>query len=141
MMEEESLEKLEESLEQIDPEEDLEEDYTQHLFAHPREAGGDNQVRPTDDEFNLPYSINGHALYATLELTLKPGQIVLVDANVVTAMDRSVLFVNKLRGGLLDVLRKALGIDTLFLNQFTAEQSVGHLQLAPALPGIFVIIF
>ncbi|WLT38342.1 hypothetical protein NON20_23275 [Synechocystis sp. B12] len=40
MMEEESLEKLEESLEQIDPEEDLEEDYTQHLFAHPREAGG-----------------------------------------------------------------------------------------------------
>lgn len=135
MMEEESLEKLEESLEQIDAEEDLEEDYTQHLFTHPREVGGDKQVRPTDDEFNLPYSINGHALYSTLELTLKPGQIVFVDANVVTTMDRSVLFVNKLRGGLLDVLRKAIGIDVLFLNQFTAEQNVGHLQLAPALPG------
>ncbi|MBD2654808.1 MULTISPECIES: TIGR00266 family protein [Synechocystis] len=135
MMEEESLEKLEQSLEQIDPEEDLEEDYTQHLFAHPREAGADSQGRPMDDEFNLPYSINGHALYATLELTIKPGQIVFVDANVVTTMDRYILFVNKLRGGLLDILRKALGTDALFLNQFTAEQNVGHLQLAPALPG------
>lgn len=32
-------------------------------------------------------------------------------------------------------MKRAVGQDVLFLNQFTAEQGVGHLYLSPALPG------
>lgn len=136
MMEEESLQKPKQSLEENEIEEDLEEDYTKHLFAHPKDSPDVGKyIRPIDDDFNIPYAINCHPIYSTLELILKPNQIVFVDANVVTAMDNHILFVNKLRGGLLDVLRKALGSDALFLNQFTADQSPGHLHLSPALPG------
>ncbi len=136
MTKEESLEKFEQRLEE-EAEESYEEDYTQHLFVHPKEANDDGkESRPIDDEFNIRYAINCHPLYSTLELILKPNQIAFVNANLVTAMDGSILFVNKLRGGLLDVLRKAIGSDVLFLNQFTADQSIGHLHLSPALPGV-----
>jgi len=114
----------------------FETNYAKHLFARPKETSEkDGAARPIDDEYNVVYHINKDQVYAVLDLELKPNQIVFVDANAVTAMDSQILFVNKLRGGLLDILRKALGFDSLFLNQFSADQRPGHLYLSPPLPG------
>ena len=114
----------------------FETNYAKHLFARPKETPEKAlATRPVDDEYNVVYRIIKDQIYAVLELELKPNQIVFVDANAVTAMDPQILFVNKLRGGLLDVLRKALGLDVLFLNQFSADQHPGYLHLSPPLPG------
>lgn len=113
-----------------------ETNYAKHLFASPKAKADSNiAFRPIDDEHNLRYSISTDEHYAVLELELKPNQIIFADANAVTAMDANVVFVNKLRGGLLDILRKALGLDVLFLNQFSAEKRPGTLTLSAALPG------
>ncbi len=111
--------------------------YLENLLAQPKESKHKKNVRVRllDQEYNIGYKIHQDELYAVLELELKPNQIVLVDANSVTTMDESTLFISKLRGGLLDVLRQTLGQDGLFLSQFTAEKSLGHLSLTPALPG------
>jgi uncharacterized protein (TIGR00266 family) len=128
-------ENLEENREE-QPQNSFETNYAKHLFARPKESQEkEGSSRPVDDEHNVTYSISKDPVYATLELELKPNQIVFVDANAVTAMDGEILFVNKLRGGLLDILRKALGIDALFLNQFSADQHPGYLHLSPPLPG------
>lgn len=114
----------------------FETNYDKHLFARPKEnADKTPSTRPMDEDYNVAYRINKDQIYAVLELELKPNQIVFVNANAVTAMDSQILFVNKLRGGLLDILRKALGLETLFLNQFSANQHPGYLHLSPPLPG------
>ncbi|MGA1622234.1 MAG: TIGR00266 family protein [Synechocystis sp.] len=114
----------------------FETNYAKHLFVRPKEKSAkDTGSRPIDDDYNVVYRINKDQNYAVLELELKPTQIVFADANAVTTMDSQILFVNKLRGGLLDTLRKALGLDSLFLNQFSADQHPGYLNLAPPLPG------
>ncbi|MEB3161008.1 MAG: TIGR00266 family protein [Synechocystis sp.] len=114
----------------------FETNYAKHLFVRPKESSEkEDGSRPINDDYNVAYRITKDQVYATLDLELKPNQIVFVDANAVTAMDAEILFVNKLRGGLLEILRKALGLDALFLNQFSASQHPGYLHLSPPLPG------
>lgn len=87
------------------------------------------------EEYDIEFSIDNNSLYAVLVIELKPNKTVLVEASVLSSMDSHVTLLNKLQGGLLQILANHLGKEPLSLNQFSVDNKIGRLFLSPSLPG------
>jgi uncharacterized protein (TIGR00266 family) len=88
-----------------------------------------------EEEHDANFAIESGPFYASLIITLKLHQSLLVEASQVTAMDSSIVFIANLQGGLLKHLTNFLGKEILFINQFSAEEKPGKIFLSPGLPG------
>ncbi|EAZ93094.1 TIGR00266 family protein [Crocosphaera chwakensis] len=84
---------------------------------------------------NIAYQIEHSPAYASLILDLRPQQTVLVEASAMAAMDTSIKMKSKVKGGLMKGLGRMLGGESLFINEFTAENNAGRLYISPGVPG------
>ncbi len=83
----------------------------------------------------IAYQIEHSPAYASLILDLLPQQTVLVEASAMAAMDTSLKMKSKVKGGLMKGLGRMLGGESLFINEFTAENNPGKLYISPGVPG------
>ncbi|PLS68385.1 MAG: TIGR00266 family protein [Cyanobacteria bacterium M5B4] len=81
------------------------------------------------------YAIEHAPAYASLVLTLKANQKVIVEAGAMAAMDTHVKMQSKMRGGLGQSVMRMLGGESMFLSEFTAHQRAGKLYISPGVPG------
>ncbi|MEA5418624.1 TIGR00266 family protein [Spirulina sp. CCNP1310] len=85
------------------------------------------------DEYR--YTIEHSPAYASLIVNLKPNQTVVVEASAMAAMDSCIQMETKVRGGAMQGLKRMLGGESLFMNEFTAQGQGGQLYVSPAVPG------
>ncbi len=85
------------------------------------------------DEYH--YTIDHAPAYASLILNLKPNQTVVVEASAMAAMDSCIQMDTKVRGGAMQGLKRMLGGESLFMNEFTAQGQGGQLYVSPGVPG------
>lgn len=81
------------------------------------------------------YTIEHSPAYASLILNLKPNQTVVVEASAMAAMDSCIEMETKIRGGAIQGLKRMLGGESLFMNEFTAQGQRGQLYVSPGVPG------
>lgn len=77
------------------------------------------------------FRIDGRPDYAFLTVQLYPGQTVKVEASAMATMDTSLVMKTKLRGG----FGRFLTGESIFVNEFTAENVPGEIGIAPGAPG------
>ena len=86
---------------------------------------------PKDLPKEFDYKIAGRPDFARLSLNLEAGQTVKAEASAMIAMDTNVTMKSKFKGG----FKRFLGGESLFINEFTAEEFSGRVTLANGLPG------
>lgn len=77
------------------------------------------------------FRIDGRPDFAFLTVQLPAGKTLKVEASAMATMDTSLVMKTKLRGG----LGRFLTGESLFVNEFTAENVPGEIGIAPAAPG------
>lgn len=77
------------------------------------------------------FKIEGRPDYAFLTVQLPANQTLKVEASAMATMDTNLKMKTKLKGG----LGRFLTGESLFLNDFTAENVAGEIGIAPAAPG------
>jgi uncharacterized protein (TIGR00266 family) len=83
------------------------------------------------DQPGLKFRIDGRPDFAFLTVQLPAGQTLKVEASAMATMDTTLRMKTKLRGG----LGRFLTGESLFLNEFTAENVPGEIGIAPGAPG------
>lgn len=83
----------------------------------------------------ISYRIEHNPSYAFLILDLQANQTVIVEAGAMAAMDSNITMKSKMRGGLAKSVGRMLGGESLFLTEFTAQNTRGELYLSPGVPG------
>ena len=77
------------------------------------------------------FTIEGRPDYAFLTVQIPANQTLKVEASAMATMDTSLKMKTKLKGG----FGRFLTGESLFLNDFTAENVAGEIGIAPAAPG------
>ncbi len=85
--------------------------------------------------YSTTFEIDHKPAYASIRLTLQPGQTLVVEAGAMAAMDPWIKLKSKMRGGLGRGVMRMFGGESLFLSEFTAEGKPGELYLSPGVPG------
>lgn len=83
----------------------------------------------------IAYTIEHSPAYASLLLSLKANQTVLVESGAMAAMDAWIRMKSKVQGGLMKGLGRMLGGESLFVSEFTAEGKPGEVYVSPGVPG------
>lgn len=89
------------------------------------------QARPEAEQPGLKFRIEGRPDFAFLTVQLPANQTLKVEASAMATMDTTLQMKTKLRGG----LGRFLTGESLFVNEFTAENVPGEIGIAPAAPG------
>jgi uncharacterized protein (TIGR00266 family) len=84
---------------------------------------------------DIAYKIAHSPAYAFLRLDLHTNQKVLVEASAMAAMDSNLKMKSKVRGGLMKGIGRMMGGESLFTNEFTAENKPGQIYISPGVPG------
>ncbi|MEA5466709.1 TIGR00266 family protein [Leptothoe sp. PORK10 BA2] len=84
---------------------------------------------------NIAYAIDHNPSYASLKLSLRPNQVVSVEAGAMAAMDSCIEMKSKAKGGWKQGLGRMLGGESLFISEFTAKEKPGDLYISPGVPG------
>ena len=79
----------------------------------------------------LEYRLEGRPDYGFLTVTLPQGRTLKVEAGAMATQDTNIRMKTKMRGG----IGRFLTDESLFLNEFTAENGPGEIGIAPASPG------
>lgn len=91
---------------------------------------GEVMEKPTyPSEFE--HSISGRPDFARLTTMLKAGQTIKAEASAMVSMDTNIRMVTRFKGG----FKRFLARESLFINEFTAEQFPGEISFANGLPG------
>lgn len=69
--------------------------------------------------------------FALLTVKIPAGQTLKVEASAMATMDTNLIMKTKFKGG----LGRFLGGESLFINEFTAENAPGEMTIAPSSPG------
>ncbi len=77
------------------------------------------------------FRLDGKPDYAFLTVTIPAGRTLKVEAAAMATLDTNVKMKTKLGGG----FRRFLGGESLFINEFTAENGPGEIGIAPSAPG------
>ena len=77
------------------------------------------------------HQILGRPDFSRLTANLKAGQTIKAEASAMISMDTNIRMVTKFKGG----FKRFLGGESLFINEFTAEQFPGEVNFASGLPG------
>ncbi|NEO84633.1 MAG: TIGR00266 family protein [Spirulina sp. SIO3F2] len=83
----------------------------------------------------IAYTIEHSPAYASLKLSLQPNQTAIVEASAMAAMDSCIDMQTKVKGGMMKGLKRMLGGESLFMNEFTAKGKPGELYVSPNVPG------
>lgn len=99
------------------------------------------QVQPVDidgdvmERLDLPsefeHQILGRPDFSRLSAKLKGGQTIKAEASAMVSMDTNISMVTKFKGG----FKRFFGGESLFINEFTAEEFPGEITFASGLPG------
>ena len=84
---------------------------------------------------DIPFRIDHAPAYASLVLNLPASRTVLVEASAMAAMDTCLKMKSKIQGGLRKGIGRMLGGESLFVNEFTAQNKSGELYISPNVPG------
>ena len=84
---------------------------------------------------DISYRIEHSPSFASLVLDIPAGETVLVEASAMAAMDTSLKMKSKIKGGLLQGVGRMLSGESLFINEFTAQERSGELYISPNVPG------
>jgi uncharacterized protein (TIGR00266 family) len=79
----------------------------------------------------FPYTIEGAPDFAYLTVQLRAGETIRVEASSMATMSPNLKMVTKTKGG----LSRLLTGESIFINEFTAEQGPGQIEIAPSTPG------
>ena len=80
---------------------------------------------------SLEHSIDGRPDFSLLTVALPEGETILVEAAAMATMDPAIKMKTKAKGG---VSRLFTG-ESLFINEFTAQNGSGQIAIAPGAPG------
>jgi len=80
---------------------------------------------------NFEYKINHNPDYAMLTVTIPNGQTLKVEASAMAAMDSNIKMKTKLKGG----FGRFLTGESLFVNEFTAQNGNGKIMISPGSAG------
>lgn len=84
-----------------------------------------------DESRGLRYNIDGRPDFSLLTVEIPAGQSLKVEASAMASLDTNVRMQTKFRGG----LGRFLTGESLFMNEFTAQNSNGEIKIAPAASG------
>ncbi|MEK7484605.1 MAG: TIGR00266 family protein [Planctomycetota bacterium] len=74
--------------------------------------------------------------YGFLKVRLKAGQTICVEASSMASMDTNIAMKTKMKGGVMASLKRGLLTgESVFINEFTAENAPGELMIAPGSIG------
>jgi uncharacterized protein (TIGR00266 family) len=77
------------------------------------------------------YRVEAQPDFSFLTVRLQPNQLIKVEASAMATMDTNLRMKTKMRGG----LGRLLTGESLFINEFTAENGPGEIGIAPGAPG------
>lgn len=77
------------------------------------------------------HKIEGAPDFSRVSITLPAGQGIKAEASVMISMDTNIAMTTKLKGG----FKRFLARESLFINEFRAEQFPGEISFASGLPG------
>ena len=84
----------------------------------------------------MQFEIENRPVFTTLSVSLGAGETVRAEAGAMVSMSGNVALKAKSSGkGLFGTLKAAVGGESLFASEFTAEDGPGQLVLAPPTPG------
>lgn len=86
---------------------------------------------PEEEQPGFRFCIEGRPDYAFLTVQLPANQTLKVEASAMATMDTHLKMKTKLRGG----LGRFLTGESIFVNEFTAENAPGEIGIAPGAPG------
>lgn len=86
---------------------------------------------PVAEQPGFKFRIEGRPDFAFLTVQVPAGQTVKVEASAMATMDTSLRMKTKLKGG----LGRFLTGESIFVNEFTAEDIPGEIGIAPGAPG------
>lgn len=81
------------------------------------------------------YEIEHAPSFASLKVTLKAEQTLMVESGAMAAMDPNIKMKSKMKGGLMKGLARMVSGESLFISEFTAEGKPGVLFLSPGVSG------
>lgn len=84
---------------------------------------------------NLVYEFSGKPDYGFLKVQLQGGQTINVEASAMASLDTNVSMKTKMKGGVFSSLKRKLAGESIFINEFTAEEGPGEICIAPGAPG------
>ena len=88
-------------------------------------------AKPEDEQPGFRFRIEGRPDYAFLTVQLPANETLKVEASAMATMDTHLRMKTKLRGG----LGRFLTGESIFVNEFTAENAPGEIGIAPGAPG------
>ena len=97
------------------------------LTKESREA---NNV-PSEPQPGYQFKIEGQPDYAFLTVQMPANKTLRVEASAMATMDTNMVMKTKAKGG----LGRLLTSESIFINEFTAENGPGEIGIAPAAPG------
>ncbi len=84
-----------------------------------------------NDHSEYPYKLQGKPDYSYLTVNIPAGQTLKVEAGSMATMDTNIRMKTKMRGG----FSRFLTGESLFINEFSAENGPGEIGIAPGSPG------
>lgn len=102
------------------------QDYTQQATA-PQAPHADDDAQM----FGMSHSIEAAPDFSYLNVDLEAGETILVEASSMATMSPNIKMTTRTRGG----LSRLLTGESIFINEFTAEETPGRIEIAPASPG------
>lgn len=83
------------------------------------------------EKSEFEYTIHTKPDYAFLNVKLPAGKTIRVEASAMASMDTNLVMKTKFKGG----FKRFLSGESLFINEFTAENGEGEINIAPGPPG------
>ena len=78
--------------------------------------------------------------YSLLQLLMSQGESIQAEAGAMVSMTPNIQMQTQARGGILGGLKRLVGGESFFINQFTCAAGDGEMTLAPPLPGDIIHI-
>ncbi|MBK9218862.1 MAG: TIGR00266 family protein [Uliginosibacterium sp.] len=88
-------------------------------------------ARPAMRSPGMAFKIEGRPDFAFLTVTIPANETLKVEASAMATMDSHMTMTTKMRGG----LGRLLTGESIFVNEFTAQEAPGDIGIAPAAPG------
>ncbi len=79
----------------------------------------------------MDFNIEGQPDYSLLTVNINSGETLKVEASAMASMDTNLNMKTKMKGG----ISRWLSGESLFINEFTAENGKGEIKIAPNSPG------
>ncbi len=89
------------------------------------------QEKAAPEKKDMDYTFEGQPDFALVKIKLKEGETVKAEASAMVTMDTNIRMETKFKGG----FKRFLGGESIFINEFTAEQFPGEIAFASGMPG------